>query len=126
MLRRVWDAEKRWFKATPPQKMDFFCPREAQKCLIFGQKESFGLGWSVQAPPPFVQVLDSRKICVAGYLSWKTEVSRLPNPKIAHFLLKNGHFVPEDGLRMLILGGKQCLLGSGNQFKPPSTLSCRC
>ena len=33
--------------------------------------------------------------------------------------LKNRHFLPENALKMPILGQKQCFLGSGGQFDAP-------
>ena len=32
---------------------------------------------------------------------------------------QKGHFVPKKGLKMPILGQKQCFLGLGGHFKPP-------
>ena len=32
---------------------------------------------------------------------------------------KNGHFLPKNGLKMPILGQKQCFLGWGGQFDAP-------
>ena len=40
--------------------------------------------------------------------------------------LKNGHFLPKNGLKMPILGQKQCFWCSGGHFKATATVVCRC
>ena len=40
--------------------------------------------------------------------------------------IKNGHFVPKNGLKMRFFGQKLFFWGSGGQFNHPPTLFCRC
>ena len=59
-----------------------------------------------------------KKTCVAGLGTRKMGDSGPPP-------LNNAHFLPKNGLKMPILGQKQCTLGSGGHLKAP-TLFYRC
>ena len=80
---------------------------------ILGQKQCFlGSGGQFDAPPPYFAGARLKKTCVAG-LGPRTMGDSGSPP------LKNGHFLPKNGLKMPILGQKQCFLGWGGQFDAP-------
>ena len=94
----------------PPQMAIFFAPKRP----ILAQKQCFlGLGGQFKAPPRYFAGARLKKTCVVGYGSRKMGDSPPPPPP------KNGHFLPKKGLKMPILGQKQCFLGLGGQFKAP-------
>ena len=80
---------------------------------ILGKKAVFlGLGAQVKAPLPYFFGGFTQKKCVAWYWSQIMGVSGPPHPK-------NGHFLPQKGVKMPKLGLKHCFLGFGGQFKAP-------
>ena len=97
----------------PPLKNRHFLPKNGLKMPILGQKQCLlGSGGQFDAPPPYFAGARLKKTCVAGLGSRKMGDSGPPPPKKWPFLLKNG-------LKMPILGQKQCFLGSGGQFDAP-------
>ena len=98
----------------PPPKKRPFWPKNGLKIPILGQKQCFlASGGQVDAPPPYFAGARLKKTCVLGLGSRKMGDSGRPPPK------KNGHFCQKKGLKMPILGQKQCFLGSGGQFDAP-------
>ena len=72
----------------PPQKRPFFAQKRPKNANFGPKPVFFGLGWPFQAPHPILQVLDSKKSCVAAYGSRKMGESGPPPPK-------NGQFLPK-------------------------------
>ena len=97
----------------PPLKKWPFLLQNGLKMPILGEKKWFlGSGGQFDAPPSFFAGAQLKKTCVAGLGPWTMGDSGPPP-------LKNRHFLPKNGLKMPILGQKQCLLGSGGQFDAP-------
>ena len=69
---------------------------------FLGQKQCFlGSGGQLNTPHPMSQVLDSEKHVLQGWGAEKLVIQGRPPQK-------NGHFLPKNGLKMPILGQKQC------------------
>ena len=104
-------------QGRPPLKNGHFLLKNGLKMQILGQKQCFlGSGGQFDAPPSYFSGAQLKKTCVAG-LGPRTMGDSGPPP------LKNRHFLPKNGLKMSILGQKQCFLGSGGQFDAPHPIS---
>ena len=97
----------------PPPKMAIFCPKMALKCRFWAENSGFwGRVVNLTPPHPISQVLHSNKHVFQGWEPEKWLFQGRPPGK-------KGHFLPGNGLKMPILGQKQCSLGSGGQFDAP-------
>ena len=78
-------------------KMPFLCQK---KCFL-------GSGGQFNSLPPYFPGARLKKTCVAG-LGTQKIVDSGPSPP-----LKNGHFLPKNGLKMPFLGPKTVFFGLG-------------
>ena len=100
----------------PPLKNGHFLSKNGLKMPFLCQKQCFlGSGGQFNSLPPYFAGARVKKTCVAGLGTQKIgDSGPLPPP------LKNGHFLPKNGLKMPFLGQKQCFLASGGQFDAPA------
>ena len=109
---RVWEPENGFFTPPPPRKVAFFAQKGAKNANFGPKPVVLGSGGQSKAPHPVLRVPNSDKHVLQGMRARKW-VIQVRDPQ------KNGHFLPKKRLKMPILGGKQCFLGLGGQFKAP-------
>ena len=114
-----WKLKHRCVRAAPPKKWPFLA-QKWPKSANFGQKGSvFGLGCSVQDPRTLFFRCLTQKTMFCMVLKSQIGVSGPPHPK-------HGHFLPQNGLKMPILGLKHRCFGLRRSDQGPPTLFCRC
>ena len=94
--------------SAPPPPNGHFVPKNGLKTRILATSSIFwALVVTSSAPHPILQVPDSTKDVLQGMGAQKW-VFQPPPPK-------KWHFLPKNGLKMPILGHKQCFVGSGGR-----------
>ena len=97
---------------SPPPKNGHFLPKNGLKMPFLGQKQCFlASGGQFDAPAPYFTGARLKKTCVAGLGTRKMGESAPPP--------KKWPFWPKNGLKIPILGQKQCFLASGGQVDAP-------
>ena len=100
----------------PPLKMAILCPKMPQKCHFWAKNSVFlarVVSWT--AAHPISQVLHSNEHVLQEKRPGKWVNQGRPP-------LKKGHFCPKKGIKIHILGQKQCFLATGGDFNRLSAL----
>ena len=93
--------------SPPPPKWPFFAHKRHKNATL-GQNQCFlGLNGQFKAPHPISQVPDSNKYVLQVLRDAKRVIQGRPPTK------KMAIFCPKKGLKMPILGRKQCFFGLG-------------
>ena len=113
MCCRVWKLKTGALGPPHPKKWPFFAQKWPTNAN-FGPETVFfwARAGSSNPPHPILQVPDANKHVLQGMDARKWVIQ-------GRATQKSGHFLPKNGLKMLILGQIHCFLGLGSHFKVP-------